>query len=211
MVCLYTYVVEKNGFKKIMAAFDNRYEVPSRNHFSRTGIPALYETTRERVSKEVLSAEYFSATTDMWYSIGMKPYLSLTVHSVDCDWKLQSRCLQIAFMPQDHTADNLSAALSDVLDAWQLSSAKQVAITTDNGSNIELACSNLDWLRSSCFGHNLNLAVRKSVSDSRCVRALAVCKQRVSAFSMSWKKRRDLIHAQKELKLRQKCLVSVSY
>ena len=154
-------MVEKNGFKKMMAAFDKRYEVPSRNYFSRTGIPALYETTRERVSKEVLSAEYFSATTDMWSSVGMKPYLSFTVHFVDCDWKLQSRCLQTAFMPEDHTADNLSAALSDVLDAWQLSSAKQVAITTDNGSNIVLACSNLDWLRLSCFGHNLNLAVRK--------------------------------------------------
>ena len=79
-------------------------------------------------------------------------------------------------------ADNLSAALSDVLDAWQLRSAKQVAITTDNSSNILLACSNLDWLRLSCFGHNLNLAVRKSVSDSRCVHALAVCKKIVSAF-----------------------------
>ena len=66
-------------------------------------------------------------------------------------------------------ADNLSAALSDVLDAWQLSSAKQVAITTDNGSNIVLACSNLDWLRLSCFGHNLNLAVRKSHSKKRFV------------------------------------------
>ena len=137
------YVVEKNGFKKMMAAFDKRYEVPSRNYFSRTGIPALYETTRETVSKEVLSAEYFSATTDMWSSVGMKPYLSFTVHFdlsftvhfVVCDWKLHSRCLQTAFMPEDHTADNLSAALSDVLDAWQLSSAKQVAITTDNGSN----------------------------------------------------------------------------
>ena len=205
------YVVEKNGFKKMMAAFDKRYEVPSRNCFSRTGIPALYETTRERVSKEVLSAEYFSATTDMWSSVGMKPYLSFPVRFVDCDWKLHSRCLQTAYMPEDHTADNLSAALSDVLDAWQLSSAKQVAITTDNGSNIVLACSNWDWLRLSCFGHNLNLAVRKSVSDSRCACALAVCKKIVSAFSMSWKKRRDLIHAQKELKLRQKCLVSVSY
>ncbi len=113
-------------------------------------------------------------------------------------------------MPEDHTADNISAALSDILDAWQLSSTKQVAITTDNGSNIVLACHNLDWVRLSCFGHNLNLAVRKSVSDSRCVRALAVCKKIVAAFSMSWKKRRDLTQAQKELKFRQKCLVSVS-
>ena len=87
----------------------------------------------KRVSKEASSAEYFSATTDMWSSVGMNPYLSFPVRFVDCDWKLRSRCLQTAFMPEDHTADNLSAALSDVLDARQLSSAKQVAITTDNG------------------------------------------------------------------------------
>ena len=205
------YVVEKSGFKKMMAVFDRRYNVPSRNYFSRTGIPVLYQTTWDRVSKEVQSAEYFSATTDMWSSVGMKPYLSYTIHFVDSDWKLQSRCLQTAFMPEDHTADNLSGALADVLDAWQLSSTKQVAITTDNGSNIVLACKNLEWLRLSCFGHNLNLAVRKAVSDSRCIRAIAVCKKIVSAFSMSWKKRRDLTEAQKDLKLRQKCLVSVSY
>ena len=82
------YVVEKNGFKKMMVTFDKRYEVPSRNCFSMTGIQALYETTRERVSKEVLSAKHFSATTDMWSSIGTKPYHSYTVHFVDCDKKL---------------------------------------------------------------------------------------------------------------------------
>ncbi len=102
-----------------MSAFDKRYEVPCRNYFSRTGIPALYETIREQVKREVLNAEYFSATTDMWSSIGMKPYLSFTIHFVDCEWKLQSRCLQTAFMPEDHTADSISAALSDILDAWQ--------------------------------------------------------------------------------------------
>ncbi len=94
---LHSYIVEKKGFRKMMSAFDKRYEVPSRNYFSRTGIPALYETVHEQVKREVLNAEYFSATTDMWSSIGMKPYLSFTIHFVNCEWKLQSRGLQTAF------------------------------------------------------------------------------------------------------------------
>ena len=101
------YVVEKSCFKKIIAVLNPKYELLSRNYLSRTGIPALYATIRERVSKEILAVDYFSATSDMW-SVGMKPYLSYTVLFVDSDWTLQSRCLQTAFMPEDHTADHLA-------------------------------------------------------------------------------------------------------
>ena len=204
------YSVEKSGFKKLIAVFDPRYEIPSRNYFSRTGIPALYASTRDKVAQEIQAAKYFSATTDMWSSVGMKPYISFTVHFLDSNWKLQSRCLQTAFMPEDHTADNIVVALTDVLDAWQLNSSRLVAITTDSGSNIVSACKKLDWVRLSCFGHNLHLAIKKATNDSRCTRAIAVCKKIVSAFSMSWKKRRDLTLAQIDLKLEKKCLVGVS-
>ena len=202
-------MVEKSGFKKMLADFDVRYTIPSRNYFSRTAIPSLYASTRKIVCQEILAAEY-SATTDMWSSVEMKPYLSYTVHFVDSDWKLQSRCLQTEFMPQDHTADNLSVAMTDILAAWELNSIQQVCITTDNGSNIVCACNKLSWLRLSCFGHNLHLAIGKATNDRQCTRAIAVCKKIVSIFSMSWKKRRDLSQAQIDLNLRRKCLIAVS-
>ena len=113
----------------------------------------------------------------MWSSVGMKPYISFTVHFLDLNWKLQSRCLQTAFMPEDHAADNIAVALTDVLDAWQLNSSRLVAITTDSGSNIVSACKRLDWVRLSCCGHNLHLAIRKATNDSRCTHAIAVCRK----------------------------------
>ena len=37
--------VEHTRFKKMVKAFDSRYELPSRNYFSRTALPALYDST----------------------------------------------------------------------------------------------------------------------------------------------------------------------
>ena len=40
--CQALYTVEKPGFKKLLDTFDSRYEIPSRNYFSRTALPTLY-------------------------------------------------------------------------------------------------------------------------------------------------------------------------
>ena len=205
------YAVEKSGFHSMLHEFDGRYTLPSRSYFSRVAIPNLYSSTREIVSKEVSQgALYFSSTTDLWSSVGLKPYISFTMHFIDNEWILRSRCLQTAFMPEDHTGDNIADALEGVHKSWNLSPAKQVCLTADNGSNIVCAARKLKWLRLSCFGHNLYLAIGKAMTDHRCSRALAVSRKVVSTFSMSWKKRRDLLQAQVDLKLRQKCLVAVS-
>ena len=86
----------------------------------------------------------------------------------------------------------------------------QTCITTDNGSNILCAArSHLVWPYLTCFGHNLHLAIGNSIKDdSRVQRALGVCRKIVTAFSHSWKKKRDLSLAQTTLDLPQHSLVS---
>lgn len=138
------YTLEKSGIKKMLAEFDVRYTIPSRNYFSRMAIPSLYESSHKIVCQEIWAAEYFSATTGMWSSVGMMPYLSYTVDFVDSDWKLQSRCLQTEFMPEDHTAANLSVPMADILAAWEMNPIQQGCITIDNGSNIICACNKLN-------------------------------------------------------------------
>ena len=54
----------------------------------------MYASLKEKVRKELASVSFFSSTTDLWSSIGMKPYISFTVHFIDSQWVLQSRCLQ---------------------------------------------------------------------------------------------------------------------
>ena len=132
------------------------------------------------------------------------------MHFIDEEWKLRSRCLQASFLPEDHTGDNIANALEGVHSSWNLHPSRQVCLTTDNGSNIVSAARKLEWQHLSCFGHNLHLAIGKAMNDRRCSRALALSRKVVSTFSMSWKKRRDLLQAQLDLKLRQKCLVAVS-
>ena len=117
--------------------------------------------------------------------------MSYTVHFVGEDWKLESRCLQTLYLPEDHTGENIAAALRETLESWEIDVSKQVCLTTDNGSNIVCATEScLGWTHLSCFGHNLHLAVQNSTKNDRKVdRALGVCKKLVSTFSHSWKKK----------------------
>ena len=143
----------------------------------------MYEETREIVARE-LKVEYFSATTDLWSSGTMEPYLSFTVHFISNEWKMHSRCLQTLFCPEDHTAANTSVAMKGTLDAWCLRENQLSCLTTDNGSNITKATKDLDWPRLPCFGHNLHLAVTNATKDDKRVsRAMGLCRKLVGSFS----------------------------
>ena len=118
------YTTEKKGFCRLVETLDPRHKIPSVMYFSNAAIPALFEKPRERVVAEITSAKYFSATTDMWSSSTIEPYLSYSVHFIDKDWILQERCLQTLFVPKDHNADNLSEILVQTLAQWKLEAAQ---------------------------------------------------------------------------------------
>jgi len=127
----------------------------------------------------------------MWTSAAGDPYITFTCHAINQQWELKSYCSQTHYLPQNYTALNIKEVLLETLQQWKLDPGKLVGITTDSGSNVKLACELLGWVRLSCFGHNLNLAVGKGLSDSRIQHALRVCRALVASFSRSWKKQRD--------------------
>ena len=202
--------VEKKGFLRMMKTFDCRYEVPSRSQFSRSIIPSLYASTKEKVAQKISTIKFFACTTDMWSGVSMSPHMSLTVHFIDEAWHLESLALSACYLPNDHTAEVLAEGLKESMQEWSLESKNLVCLTTDSGANIVAAASQLKWTRLSCFGHNLHLAVKKALEDRRCERVLAVARKAISAFSYSWKRRRDLGKAQTTLKIPQHSLISVS-
>lgn len=190
--------VEKTGFKKMLQKFNSRYDLPSRSYFSRVAIPALYCEVKDNIFRDLSDKPYFSATTDLWSSPAMEPYMSYTIHYINSDWELKMFCLQASFTPKDYTGENIKLAVSDTLINWNLDPKKQVAITTDNGSNIKLSCALLGWRRLSCFSHNLDLAIHKGLKDHRIERVLRICRQTVASFSYSWQRRRQLSEEQKK-------------
>ena len=205
------YTVEKDGFRAMVNALNQRYQLPHKDYFSRTAIPELYERTREEIAARIQKeSQHFSATTDLLSSCTSDPYLCLTIHYIDPEWNLQSYCLQAClqanYMPEDHTGDHLQDALSTSFTEWGLDSTKLVAITTDNGSNIKLACELLTWIRVSCLGHNLDLAINKGLNDPRIDRVICLCRKVVSSFSYSWKRQKELKETQQQKNLPEKKL-----
>lgn len=189
--------VSRPGFQKLLNVLEPRYKIPNKTTFSKNKLAKLYDVTREAVMLDLNSINYFASTTDMWSSHGLTPYMGFTLHWVDAEWKLQSRNLGTKFVPDDHTAEQLTETMNDMLGHWKLSASKQIAITTDNGSNIKKACKDNKWTNLPCFGHNLHLAITNTMKNNpRVQRALGVSKKIVAAFGTSWKRRRDLAAAQ---------------
>ena len=108
------------------------------------------------------------------------------MHLIDCEWDLKSFSLD----------EDVACAITNVLDNWNLSFKNLIATTTDNGSNVVAAFQILDSLRISCFGHNLDLAIKKGLNISQVQRAIIQCHSLVEMFHRSWKKSRDLSEKQ---------------
>ncbi len=79
------HTVEKESFKELLQTFDKKYELPGRKYFTKTAIPDLYNKTRETIAKDLKSVDFVALTTDMWSSINMIPYMSVTVHYISED------------------------------------------------------------------------------------------------------------------------------
>lgn len=204
--------VEKPAFKAMLHTFDKQYVLPDRKYFSQTAIPEKYLSVKDGIIQDLKYVDYFSVTTDMWSSVNMMPYMSLTIHYLSANWELKSKCLETVFTPESHTGDNLAEALRSSFQEWSLDERKLVCITTDNGANIVAAVRKLGWTWLSCFGHNLHLAVTNSMKSEkdRTARAMGVCRNLVTAFSQSWQKKKKLQREQVEHNLPQHCLVLVS-
>jgi len=204
------YAVEKPGFKQLInTILCERYSIPSRRYFSDVAIPSMYFELRSTVEAELCVVKNFSATTDLWSSFGLTPYISLTIHFINSEWVLCSRNLNTTYIPEDHTSSNIAQMLLDMLLSWNLNLNQLACFTTDNGSNIRCAISNqLGKQRVACFGHILHNAVTNSLDEDSVILAIKDCKRLVAAFNTSFKKRRDLEEVQRNLKLPLKVLVN---
>lgn len=105
------YTVEKPEFINMLKVLNPRYVLPSRKYFAEVALPRLYNnSTCEKIARELEGVSFYSATTDLWSSRTMQPYMSLTVHFID-NWTLQSVCLQTSYFPDDHKGEIIAQGL----------------------------------------------------------------------------------------------------
>ena len=102
------YTVERAGFKHMISKLNPRYELPSRKVFTSKEIPTLYTNVRSSVMAELKQIKYYAMTTDLWTSGACEPYITLTVHYIDGEWCLKSKCLDTVPLFEDHTGENIA-------------------------------------------------------------------------------------------------------
>ena len=110
----------------------------------------------------------------MWTStISSEAYLGLTIHYIDQNWVLRRFLLDIIPFKVCHTGINMAAAITNVLNEFNLA-GKALALTTDNESamlvcgrklseEFEKELNNLTFSHYRCSAHILNLAVKQGM------------------------------------------------
>ena len=132
------------------------------------------------------SQESVSLTADLWISAGNDAYLGVTSHFVDRSWTLNHYLLGAFELNHSHTSDNIKDLLFSVLDDYGITGKVHV-IVTDNARNIRTACSSRNIQNLTCFGRNVNLAIKAGIEQQnvRISNLLAKCRKIVGQIRMS--------------------------
>ncbi|KAK0156243.1 Zinc finger BED domain-containing protein 1 [Merluccius polli] len=152
-------VVEDQGFRNFVAKLDPTYVIPTRKAV-KAMVKAKYEEEKQKAKLQLQSVTAVSLTSDMWTSINMDAYLALTCHYIDASTTLRSTVLGVEYFPDKHTAVNLAAVITSLMEEWGIG-AKVTCLVTDGAANM-LACGRTLRLRHAiCVAHTLNLIVKK--------------------------------------------------
>ncbi|XP_046542896.1 E3 SUMO-protein ligase ZBED1-like [Haliotis rubra] len=156
-------VVENIGFKYLIHTLEPRYEIPSRTHFTNYVIPEMYKKVKSSVMESIARASSMAVTTDGWTSRSTESYITITAHYVNEDWQLENPVLQTRTLHESHTGANLANVLESAVDEWNLGKFSQIAISTDNASNIVSAVKQSRFApHIRCFAHTINIASQKT-------------------------------------------------
>ncbi|KAL8158296.1 hypothetical protein AgCh_002845 [Apium graveolens] len=124
---------EQSVYRILMGKSIVQHNLPF-NFVEYDGIREMHRIEKRKMKQEL---EFLSGriclTSDLWSSSTMDGYLSLTAHFVDENWELQSRILNLRFMPPPHTGQLLAEKFISLLKEWGIE-RKVFSLTLDNAS-----------------------------------------------------------------------------
>jgi hypothetical protein len=169
----------------------------------------------DKISQEIDAAPGVSLTHDGWTSINTQSYDTVTGHLITDDWELKSMVLQTKKIEGQHSGENISKNLQDTINAWGMSDAGHVtSVTTDNAANEQKAIRILALTRFGCYGHRVNLVVKKSLDVpevSRFIekgrRIVKYFHQSSSATDLLMTKQKDPAHCRSETDIGHKLIM----
>jgi hypothetical protein len=195
-------LVEKEGFQLFVNALNPSYKLPCRKTVAESRIPSMYMETRTTVGNIIKNnANFLSFTTDCWTSGSNQPFIGLTCHFVNTNFKLGSACLGCIELSEDHTGENIADVLQMLILDYEIPNWKICSTTTDYGSNMLKAVRNLNIAHVACFGHALNTAVSRIFDMDNVKDVIQKVKSIHNIFAHSWKAERDMGKIQERFSL----------
>ncbi|KAL4090287.1 hypothetical protein QTP88_025159 [Uroleucon formosanum] len=170
-------IVEDYGFKRVIAAAEDRYVLPSRKLLSQKLILELYANKKKLLMTEIKmdleNIKSISFTFDLWSSQAQQSYISLTCHYLTNKFKLKNKTLGCSYFPGEHTSNAIYNKIKNMIAEWNIeieNSDSNISIffVTDNARNISSALSHngSNFEHISCTAHILQLAIDDAVKES---------------------------------------------
>jgi hypothetical protein len=167
-----------------MGYIEPDYKVPSRTHITSV-CRKKYDTIKEGIFASLSTVPNVALTSDIWTSGATQAYVTVTVHFITEDWKMECKVLLTREMPERHTGVHIQERLLEASKEWKIEE-KVVAVVHDNAANMVLASELLEeWGDLECFGHTLQLALNAALDLSPISRLTAICRKIVGHFKHS--------------------------
>lgn len=204
-------IVEDYGFKRMTAAAEDRYVLPSRKLLSQKLIPELYANKKKLLMTEIKmdleNIKSISFTFDFWSSQAQQSYISLNCHYLTNKFKLKNKTLGCSYFPGEHTGNAIYNKIKTMIAEWNIeiensNSNISFFFVTDNARNISSALSHSgsNFEHISCTAHTLQLAI-DAVKESNMTDLLKRCKAIVTHYNHSNIASERLAETQKRLNL----------
>ncbi|GES91926.1 zinc finger BED domain-containing protein 1-like [Rhizophagus clarus] len=162
-------LVDSIYFIEFIQKLNPKFKCPGRTTL-KNEVMSEFNSRRERIIDFVKNIPgRCSITTDIWSSIKNEAFIGVTIHFITNEWKLKHFTLEVLRITGSHTGNAIYEILNKLLEDFDLKQ-KVISVTTDNGSNMIVACRllkndfdaqtpALDFIHSRCICHILNLAV----------------------------------------------------
>ena len=127
-----------------------------------------YDTLMKKLGTVICSNVHrcLALTTDLWTSRVNESYMSLTLHYITDDFKLNAWTPFCKYIGESHTSDVLSTCLEDMVETFPLEYDRlKLYCVTDNAANIKLAVRKANMINIPCNNHTLQLAIEDTFSD----------------------------------------------
>ena len=168
-------MIENSELREALQYFTPDYVLPSRSKLTTRLLPQARERLNASIRIKLSEMHRFSLTSDGWTSVSKKGFVTVTLHGVDADWKLQSFVLRLAPVSQSEDAAVLALIVHDTLLNWSLSIENLISNTTD-GARTGSACVRIllkkQWVY--CVAHALSRAYHVSIDANPILRAILV-------------------------------------